>query len=85
MDFVNHFHSGFLAQTLEYVLANPSEFLTRQDGFIGLVQVQSPTQDEIAVATERVKNARQKTRKDGVANSHEEGRTFGGYYATTET
>ena len=85
MDFVNHFHSGFLAQTLEYVLANPSQFLTRQDGFNGLVQVQSPTQDEIALATERVKNARQKTCKDSVADSCEGRRTFGGYYATTET
>lgn len=85
MEFSNGFHSGFLAQTLEYVLANPSQFLTRQDGFTGLIQVQSPTQDEVALATERVKDARQKTCKDSVANSSEERRSFGGYYATTET
>jgi hypothetical protein len=85
MDFSNKFHSGFLAQTLEYVLANPSQFPTRPDGFTGLIQVQSPTQDEIMSATERVRDAREKTRKDNVAISREGRRTFGGYYATTET
>lgn len=84
-DFSNGFHSGFLAQTLEYVLANPGQFLPRQNGFTGLVQVQSPTEDEIASATECVRDARKKTRKDSIVSSREGRRTFGGYYATTET
>lgn len=84
-DFSNGFHSGFLAQTLAYVLANPRQFPTRPDGFTNLIQVQSPTEEEIKLATEHVRDATEKARNDSAASSREGRRTFGGYYATTET
>jgi len=58
IDFTNGFHSGFLSQTLEFVLANQDRFPTPSDSFTSLIQIHSPTEQEVASATEYVKEAR---------------------------
>ncbi len=59
MDFSNGFHSGFLSQTLEFVLANQERFPISSDSCTSLAQIQAPTEQEIASATECVRQARE--------------------------
>lgn len=65
--FSSGFHSGFLSQSLEFVLANQTRFPDSSESLTDLILVHSPRDPDIARATQCMREAYESSRRDCAA------------------